>query len=398
MSDDRYVFKLYTTAIPTANTKRMLGSGYKGDDSFFLDSPYVDTQGIDKSNPDSWHNIGDTLHSNDLGTLSRDFTARPSVYGHKLKQDENSEEYIELPHRGISVIGLSDPRYSMYRPNDILDTMLHNKNGVITINERLLSALPEAWEYDLYNYLDSNEYDINKAPSGSEENYNRGNRLFNNWKRTKGYAMLTPRENFYGGSSDYDFGYKPSYYKLLQAIADTHLGSGTEGNGLVLASIPESALYNVSNVASGKMRGQRDFPEELIVNQLKLNNLIGINDAPPNREDYASEAEYKEAVKNHEALKIFDDDYDNVADMQGTSFGSKLNDWLETTKNKPHNMRENLARDLIFSYFDIDPDKIISDETKKIIFDDLSNWYKGYYDKKKTEYNNIISGIKELGQ
>lgn len=389
--NEKYVFRLYTTGIP--------GSGYKGNKSYFLDSPYVYSGDISQDNPSSWHNIGDTIHESDVGSrprdtnMSRDFTVRPKEQiGHNTKQDEDGETYIELPHRGLSVIGLSDPKYSLYRPNDILDTMLHNKDNNITINEQLLAALPESWEHELYEHLYNNDFDINKAPGGTEDMFHRGNRLFNNWKRTKGFAMLTPRDNFYGGSSDYDFGYKPSYYNLLKAISDTYVGTGTEGNGLILASIPESALYNVGNVASGKMRGQRDFPEELSVNMLKLNDVVGMGDPEPNRKDYSNDRDYNAAIKEYNRLKLFEEQ-DIAKDLPGDAFGSMLSRWLERVENKPHDVRENLAKDLIFTYFGIDPDKIISDETKKIIYNDLSSWHKN-----NVAHSNIINGIKELGQ
>lgn len=358
MSDERYVFRLYKVGIPTDLTKEHLGKNYKGDDKMLFASPYIGDKYSQQRMPEYYHKLGDTL-------TEEEYSRGDNIRENKLAKQGLS---TAAPHRGLSVIGLADPMYSLYRCRDIKDKDM--------TSDQLKNALQ-------FNdvYVDDNMGNLKDAHNELHE----------------GKLYMSP-------DMTYNFGYNPSYVNLLRRIYETYDKTQHQGSGLVIASIPETALYNNKDILNGVLRGQRDFPEELVVKYLKLNDVKGMNPSAPNQEDYDDEDDYWYDYHTYKAKQVFDpdneDDWDIVEGLQGDNLYNEMrsiveNDGYIRQGNKEHEKR---AREFIFKHFGIDPDKIVSDETKKHIYNDLSSWYNKQCNSNMQRNHNIISGIKELGQ
>ena len=355
------------------------------------------------------------------------------------------------PHRGISVIGLADPRYSLYNVNRLHTPLVHNmRDGDVIYNTTLERLMPNDVFINNYNNVADGLHDIlygkgdfgvaydsgfdndvgedGNSVNGSgirkmQDYFREGvQKAFPGKKIDRGVDLLqamiddaVANKRYYknnpnylqlskGDDVQYDFllgnalekawatsgvkgGHRyrlidipdeamkdlsfdnsTGYYRLLNAISET------AGNQLWLGSVPEDAIYPVSDVKAGRMRGQRDFPEELVVNRLKLVR-------PLNR------------VNPQDVL------YETNAD---TTWKDKLNEDLAKMRSKVgyQNNYERIisdldkeAEDYIYKNFEIDPTQIVSDETKKYIYDDLSKWYND-----TNRRDNVLRGVKEFGQ
>lgn len=119
-------------------------------------------------------------------------------------------------------------------------------------------------------------------------------------------------------------------------------------------AVPERALYNRKDLLNGKLRGQRDFPEELVAKKIRLLDDL-----------YKPHDQYKRGWLG-----------------SSSPLGSELiNTDLRYMSNED-------ARKWVMDHFEIDPEYIISDEACKVIYDDMSNDYE-----KHSRQGNIVNGL-----
>lgn len=148
-----------------------------------------------------------------------------------------------------------------------------------------------------------------------------------------------------------------SYIGLLAALQKTAKSIDDEDNmynDLWLAAVPERALYNRKDLLNGKLRGQRDFPEELVAKKIRLLDDL-----------YKPHDQYKRGWLG-----------------SSSPLGSELiNTDIRYMSNED-------ARKWVMDHFEIDPEYIISDEACKVIYDDMSNDYE-----KHSRQGNIVNGL-----
>lgn len=445
---EKYVFRLYNIGVPNQKAIDTIGSDIEG--KTFLGSPYI-THGSNILDVNSYKVTDKPIYDSQFDDIryerAKDELARPESNRAKFKDGNHSfDEHgnLILPHKGISVISLADPQFSLYDPFDFGDSFVqYNDDGKPYINKKFIESVGEDYEYPIdkriKEFLGPN-YSLKKIINSDDNIIIDDKDLDDALKRTPKHfprfedkkaligtlnkyimdllaqdffdPIFTASENFHIKNakdlSTYDFGYsKPHmdivshvdadgntykntsryhrglpYEQLLRRIWETWLI--TNANGLVLATVPESAFYNVKDVIDGKLRAQRDYPEELVVRQLTPRKIFSVQDKTWARPEHMSNilgvGKYKQGSKNHIDLNhIF-----------------RLLEKGYADGGTPEEVNA-LAKKIIHYTFDIDPINI-SDENKKFIFDDLSNWYKGYSAKKESKHKSIINGIKELGQ
>lgn len=388
-NNEKYVFRLYNIGSPTEYANEHFGQDMSG--KLYLGSPYMGGyNGVDDI--ENYKELGEEIVADDKNARENsDYLSRRSKL---IDGYDGHNGRLYLPHRGISVIGLHDPRFSFYEDHHMYDKLMEYDNNLNPVfNKRFISAFDKKTQEELLDRL--NEYTGTKLSSFDDDLSNIDpivlRELMHNSNRTAfdilGSHLYTDDKNFsakdFNALSNYDFGYKDrigsGYEQLLRRIAGTQ--KDTKSTGLALATVPESALYSVKDVIDGKLRAQRDYPEELVVRSLVPQRMFDTEYSDSDLNDKTSLVRKAGLTGDYASLLSAVDELDKLR-MAGKSV----------------DYTENWAKDYINRTFEIDPDQIHSDETKKIIFDDLSNWYKGYCDKKKTEHSNILSGIKELGQ
>jgi len=322
---------------------------------------------------------------------------------------------VVLPHKGLSVIGLADPQYSIYDPFNIIDKPFKRTPEGVLYNTALEKALDYKqnaflnWYFNLKKEMPDFQDKLNKAmadtgytPDSGEdvlfsnkdftndqldELYSKGNIAFANWKNSYNHGLVSPK--------GYSYGYKPSYYKMLRAIANTI--SNTNANGLALAVIPEKVLYGTEDLLNenNAIRAMRDFPEELVVKRLKPIRLYsGTQLTKPNYDYYDEDDKklYEEDMSDYYNSRRFNED-DIIEDLPSDGTYQIIESYTGYTKDLPFEEREKRAKDFIYRHFDIDPDNIVSDETKKDIYADLSSWYN-----KQICQDNICDALTQGGR
>ena len=451
---ERYVFRLYNMYIPRVDRQldyyklipdnrfseplehanyldRYKGLASKGKVNYT--SPYM--EGIYTSTFASPDAPDAPAKYTDVYAEQKEHSTHKKRPDYLLTRQNNTKEV--LPHKGISVIGLADPKYSLYSMDNILDTPAKwavNKDGTydLIINNNIYDALkgrPKTGEesqstdaVEEYMYGTGLEgapfFDImNKARQlGYEPNDDDkiilSHNNFSKDELQKAYKAIKNMHKVFlnnpkyinylfggvrGDGSYYDYGYKPSYYNLLKRILETTRGSGA--NTLALVSAPESAFYTVDDIIDKDIRGQRDYPEELIVKRLTPIRLYSTThkNTLPDPKDYT----YDNGEINLDAyLKALNDrqpTYDDVHQAQKPSYIIKdISDFVKSTKSDMFNFdeREKYAKDFITRNFEIDPDDIISDEEyKKIIWPDFKKSWLDLKAKQERQQhiNNVLS-------
>lgn len=408
---DKYIFRVYNIGAPTAKTEKFFQDKYKGDDAYFMTGPYMGNT-VAQYDINKYKKLGTVQKEPSRTSLRKDWL-------HRTRLPDNAkvlDNIVVLPHKGLSAIGLADPQYSVYDPFNIIDKPFKRTPEGVLYNTALEEALDYKqnafldWYHKLTKVMPDFQDKINKAITSTgytsdsgkdilfsnkdftneqlDELYNKGNTLFANWKDTYSYGLVSPK--------GYSYGYKPSYYNMLRAISDTI--DNTQANGLALAAIPEKALYTTEDLLNknNAIRAMRDFPEELVVKRLKPVRLYsGVQIDRPNYDYYYDdEAGYEEDMAAYYNSRRFNsEDTDIVDDLPSDETFQSIQSFFNWTKELPFEEREKRAKDFVYRHFDIDPDNIVSDETKKDIYADLSSWYN-----KQTSQDNICDALTQGGR
>ena len=375
---------------------------YAGD--YFWGSPYnygKSGETYAREHPEEWKNMGEVHHAPDDYTLDEDYLMRSNddnlssdeyaeKHGGEFKLDswggtERAKRYhghMWLPHKGLSVIGLSDPIYSIYSVYDINGNQMfkHTDNGW-QLDRNYLKALHPAVQ-DIYNFAFTKYMDKSPDELFDDEGYFKGNaedaeKFVANKDNISAYPKLVPSVNAFPSMEAHRLysqtGYpiadnKYKWMKLLNSIAKT--ATWSNGNSLVLAGVPEKAVYMPRELDKQGIAATMDFPEELLVKYLRPVKKWSLNDKSP-------------------------------VDRGTYTEWSKLSDRINRLLNAPKGWDlenhpdywEDEARKFIRDNFDIDPDDIVSDEIKKEIFMDLSSCYNGT---KPSEH--ILEGLTQGGR
>lgn len=426
---NRYVFRVYNIGQPNYKTKHFFQNRYKGDDALYLQNPYLGSE-YNQYNLDSYHKLGNVInyHDKKSPTLKQDFFNRRNRFGglnipSKAVYDGKGNK-IYLPHKGISVIGLADPKYSLYNFNDIGSFYrLYRNNKEATDYGRFMGFNDiSKVEYDtaLEDYLDKQNLwrDIHARAldSGFQDVINEGIKR-TGWKPGSNRYITFDDKHFskdelkkvldtFRGLSNTKDNYlknmpvqypevleytKTPYTNMLRALLKTL--EYTSANGFVLATVPEDALYTVDDIRKGNLRGQRDFPEELVVRRFKpIKAFSALKHTEPDMSDYFDsdgefdEDSYDEDKSNWLNNLIFNpsnssdivQDYDKdnklgalISHVGRANFELSPDRWSPTSPEEI----EKRSKNFISDSFEVDPDDFISDETKKYIYKDLSDWY-----------------------
>lgn len=372
---------------------------------YFWGSPYKYGQGGEtyaREHPGEWKNMGEVQHAPDDYTLDEDYLMRSN--DDKMSSEEYAEKHggdfkldswggterekcyhghMWLPHKGLSVIGLSDPMYSIYPLHDIDDRKMfsHTDNGM-KLDREYLRALHPAVQ-DMYNFAFT-KY-MGKSPDElfDDEGYFKGNaedaeKFAANKDTIAEYPKLVPSVNAFPSMKAYRLysqtGYpiaddKYKWMKLLNSIANT--AAWSSGNSLVLAGVPEKAIYTPRELDRQGIAAAMDFPEEMLVKYLRPVKKWSLKDRLP--------------VDKGGGLTEWSKLLDRIKELLNAPKGWDM-------ENRPEYW-ENEARKFIRDNFDIDPVDIVSDELKKEIFMDLSSCYNGT---KPSEH--ILEGLTQGGR
>lgn len=301
--------------------------------------------------------------------------------------ENKSVDRSDVLHRGLSTIGLSDPKYSLYSLADIHERFplfSIKKDGTVWYDSDTVQQLPKDadWFEDAVAYPNSvtqllkealnNEkngvdekgrLNLGKLSEAQKDDINEGydniDNMFynyahdlsgNNWSRyyEKRYKLKQTPKTFDKWSLD-------NIDNLMQAIYETfdNVQSNDSNNAksrIYLVQAPLNKIYTANDVEKGKTIGYRDFPEEMLVKELRLTKDI------TDRFDY-------------------------------DRFNDAVNKWKDTA-DKRH-----AAADYLSDMIKDDPNSIISDEDKKYIWNDILDSYTPLL-----KQHNIVNGIMEMGQ
>lgn len=246
-----------------------------------------------------------------------------------------------------------------------------NKKEVIDFTD-LLNDIKSAYSryYDRnYKLFEGGKHDITandldllidlKTMLSSENNDNLIDLIGKNFDYSN-YTMLPNHNEYVVKNTDINGLPFRSYIGLLRALQRTAKSIGEDGddaglyNDLWLAAVPESALYKRKDLLNRKLRGQRDFPEELVAKRIRLLDDL-----------YKPHDQYKRGWLG-----------------SSSPLGSEL-----INTDLGHMSNED-ARKWVMDHFEIDPEYIISDEACKVIYDDMSNDFE-----KHNRQGNIVNGL-----
>ena len=155
--------------------------------------------------------------------------------------------------------------------------------------------------------------------------------------------------------------------RLLDALNNTQ--DWSNANALVLAQLPESALYNVHDYNNGVTAAHTDFPEELLARYVTPISIKGTGNNAD--EDSLEDSGIMRGIRGY--------------------FNERNNDPKRNDINRQY--WEDRARTFIENNFNIDSNKIVSDEIKKYIYKDLSSWYN-----KHNTAKNVLNGLTQGGR
>ena len=381
MDENKYVFRFYNVYTDPENR-----------DKFSFNSPYAN-RGV---NIAPYTKLGETQYDTHKPRPDADYLIRDK----ELDADEvkalggeidEETDVPSLPHRGLSVIGLNDPRYSLY-PFNILDyNFITDDNGEkgLRFNRSRFNNLPKLvqdeyqrtfnsflndkyrFKYDLFDLFDDNNKFVNPA-----NNTNGELRQYISLAARDAICALRNAEGLPGrkGSLTYSkngLSVIPKGFEwsqLIGALGNTY--NWSDANALVLAQLPESALYTVDDYAKGKLAAHPDFPEEFLAKYVTPVKVKGTSVAKGKEYNQPENSNITRDINNYIAERRFDEKRNDVNRQY----------W------------EDRARTFIENNFNIDSNKIVSDEIKKYIYKDLSSWYN-----KHNTAKNVLNGLTQGG-
>lgn len=309
-----------------------------------------------------------------------------SYYDSYVSENKNIDR-SDILHRGLSTIGLSDPKYSLYSIADIHERFplfSIKKDGTVWYDSDTAQQLPKdadwfdnsaAYPNSITQLLkeafnnEKNEVDekgrlnLGKLSEAQKDDINEGyanidNMLYNyahgvsvnNWRRyyEKRYKLKQTPKTFDKWSLD-------NIDNLMQAIYETfdNVQSDDSNNAkshIYLVQAPLDKIYTTNDVEKGKTIGYRDFPEEMLVKELR-----------PTR-DITDRFNYEK-------------------------FNNTIDKWNDKSDKRK------AAADYLSDMIKDDPNSIVSDEDKKYIWNDILDSYTPLL-----KQRNIVNGIMEMGQ
>lgn len=364
MDENKYVFRFYNVFTDPENK-----------DKFSFNSPFANRS----VNIAPYTKLGETQYD----------TNNPRTDSDYLIRDDNFTDNMELPHRGLSVIGLHDPRYSLYPFDQIeYDFMSDDGEKGLYFNKHRFNNFSKQvqdeyrrtfnsflndkykYKYDLFDLFDDNNKFVNPGESTDLRQYI--NLAARDTVRALHNADRIPGTNNYLTYSKNGLSVIPKGFEwsqLINALGNTY--NWSDANALVLAQLPESALYTINDYAKGKLAANVDFPEELLAKYVTPVQVKGTAIAKGKEYNQPESSNITRGINNYIVERVLDE-----------------------KRNKSNRQYwEDRARSFIEDNFNIDSNKIVSDEIKKYIYKDLSSWYN-----KHNTAKNVFNGLTQGGR
>ena len=164
-------------------------------------------------------------------------------------------------HRGYSMWGLKDPRYSIFNTNEEYNIDLSPEEWKAVESEFVANIDPAfknkqdlkryyAFDEDNdYDYLTNNIYSIDERMHGLNKKY------------ANGY-ILSPEHYNFNDDSNYD-----DLISIVNAFTKVASEGKLKAKPILIAA-PESKLINVNDVVNNKFTAQRDSPHEIVATQI----------------------------------------------------------------------------------------------------------------------------------